>query len=217
MRDSILANKNPNWKGGKVEKTCKFCDKKFSIFPSAIKYGYGQYCSKSCKMTHTRTGVKHSKETIEKIRKSHIGKKRAPFSQEWKDKISKAGIGKKVSEKNRIALVKRNKGNKYGFGFRGENSPNWKGGITPLSQAIRGSIEYRQWRSDCFTRDKFTCQECLVKGGYLEVHHIKEFSVILKEYSIKSVEESRHCEELWNLNNGRTLCKKCHFNITFEK
>jgi hypothetical protein len=95
--------------------------------------------------------------------------------------------------------------------FVGNLNNNWKGGITPLIQKIRFCFEYRQWRSDIFTRDNFTCQECEYnKGGNLEAHHIKPFSKIIEKYNIKTLEEAKVCEELWDINNGITLCKKCH-------
>ncbi len=93
----------------------------------------------------------------------------------------------------------------------GKNHPNWKGGVTKLVEKIRKHFKYRQWRSDIFTRDNYTCQNCGDKrGGNLEAHHIKSFSEILDEYKIKTVQGALNCEELWNINNGRTLCKKCH-------
>jgi len=69
---------------------------------------------------------------------------------------------------------------------------------------------YRQWRSDIFTRDDFTCQECGQRGGHLEAHHIKQLSKILQFYEITTLEEALNCAELWNINNGITLCKECH-------
>jgi len=71
-------------------------------------------------------------------------------------------------------------------------------------------MEYRQWKSDVFTRDNFTCQMCYTRGGYLHAHHIKSFAIIMKENNIKSVEEALKCVELWNINNGQTLCLDCH-------
>ena len=94
--------------------------------------------------------------------------------------------------------------------FREKNG-NWKGGITPLLHLIRSSFKYRQWRSDCFTRDDYTCQLCSKRGnGRLEVDHIKSFRDIFYGNNIKSMEDALNCEELWNINNGRTLCFECH-------
>jgi 5-methylcytosine-specific restriction endonuclease McrA len=59
-------------------------------------------------------------------------------------------------------------------------------------------------------RDDFICTDCQKKGGILNVHHIKEFHIILEEYNIKDVNGAENCAELWDLNNGVTLCKSCH-------
>lgn len=66
------------------------------------------------------------------------------------------------------------------------------------------------WRTQIFGRDNFTCQECSERGTWLEAHHIKRFSSIIKENNIKTLEEALKYDELWNLDNGITLCKKCH-------
>ena len=87
---------------------------------------------------------------------------------------------------------------------------NWKGGITPLTKQIRHTFEYRQWISDVFTRDDYVCQDCYIKGGRLEAHHIRLFSKILEENNIKTLQEALNCSELWSINNGKTLCKECH-------
>lgn len=80
-----------------------------------------------------------------------------------------------------------------------------------LCDFIRKCFEYRLWRSDVFHRDNYTCQFCKDKrGGNLEVDHIKPFAVILKENNIVTFEEAVRCQELWSVNNGRTLCKSCH-------
>jgi hypothetical protein len=93
---------------------------------------------------------------------------------------------------------------------KGSKSYNWKGGKSILHQNIRNTFQYRQWRCDIFYRDGFTCQKCFKKGGVLNSHHIKELNKIILEYNIKSIEEALNCEELWNINNGITLCKECH-------
>lgn len=135
-------------------------------------------------------GLKKSKKTKEKMSKNH--------SKFWKGK-------KRTEEERKIRSEK----------LRGNKSPHWKGGITSLRRRIWISYKYRQWRSDIFTRDNYTCQWCGQYGWELNAdHHPKKFSDIIKEYKIKTVEEALVCEELWNLNNGRTLCKKCHLKTS---
>ena len=78
----------------------------------------------------------------------------------------------------------------------GANHHNWKGGVTPLHQKIRSSKEYKAWRISVFERDDYTCQDCHIRGGYLEADHIKPFSLFP--------------ELRFDINNGKTLCKPCH-------
>lgn len=128
--------------------------------------------------------------------------KRGVYSLRTLDKMSLAHTGKKHSESTKRKISKS---------VGGEKHYNWRGGKTALKTNIYNSFEYRQWRSDVFTRDGFICQECGDgKGGNLESHHIKSLYKILKEYNIKKIQDALMCEELWNINNGKTLCKKCH-------
>jgi len=92
----------------------------------------------------------------------------------------------------------------------GKNHWNWKGGITKIDKIIREMPEYKQWRSDVFERDNWTCQTCGARGCYLTVHHIKSFHSIIKKYHIKSTQEARNCSALWDRDNGVTLCEECH-------
>lgn len=143
-----------------------------------------------------------------------LGKK---FSQVHKEKIGEAGKGKKLSKATRKKISKAHIGMKKPWAkplphFFGSRNSNWRGGITPLVDKIRHCLKYRQWRSDIFTRDDYTCQLCGKRGGgRIEAdHYPKMFSEIFYEYKIKSLEEALVCEEFWNLNSGRTLCKNCH-------
>ena len=47
-------------------------------------------------------------------------------------------------------------------------------------------------------------------------HHIKTRSSIVKKFNIKTIKQALKCSELWDINNGITLCKKCH-SKTFKK
>lgn len=164
-----------------------------------------------------------------KISESLKGRTPYQMTEEIKKKISKSLMGKKsnrVYEKLSEEHKKKfnYKGKKHTDFFkkimsekmRGKNNHQWNGGITPLTKQIRRSFKYRQWRSDVFTRDNFTCQKCEARSGkgitvFLEAHHYpKSFKEIFNEYNIKSFEQSLICEELWNINNGISLCLKCH-------
>lgn len=84
----------------------------------------------------------------------------------------------------------------------GDKNPSWKGGITPENTKIRNSLEFRAWREAVFLRDKHTCQDCDDKSEkgktvYLHAHHLKSFS--------------EYVELRFEINNGITLCKKCHY------
>ncbi len=93
---------------------------------------------------------------------------------------------------------------------RGNKNGRWKGGISYLGSLVRSSFKHRQWRDDVFVRDDFTCQKCWQKGVFLNVHHLKSFSSIIQKYEITTLEEALSCQELFNINNGVTLCVKCH-------
>ena len=90
---------------------------------------------------------------------------------------------------------------------------NWKGGVSSVRKQFWDSAKYRNWRKKIFERDNYTCQNCKTKGVFLEAHHIKEREKIWQENNIKTLEDAFNCKELWNINNGITLCRKCH-NLT---
>ena len=160
----------------------------------------------------------YSEETRQKMSEARIGM--IPWNKGIMcPQISKALEGHLISEETREKIRESNKGKiPWSKGkicpiFSRENNGNWKGGITPLSHQIRYNFKYRQWRSDVFTRDDFTCQECGSKENKLNTHHIESFNSILQKYEITTIKEALNCEELWNINNGITLCEKCHNKI----
>lgn len=148
-----------------------------------------------------------SNETKEKIRKALLGHF---VSKKTKEKIAKKsifqkrhipwnkGIPQTEEIKEKIRQTNKRKGiePKVKFTGFGVNHPRWKGGYSSENNRIRRRIEYRLWREAVFARDNWICQKCNRKGLELHPHHIRNFA---------EVKELRFA-----IDNGITLCKKCH-------
>ncbi len=183
---------------------------------------YGKHLSEEIrlKISKGEKGKFVSEKTKKKISESKSGINHPNYgkhlSEETKLNIGRGNKGKKQTKEAKLKMSKAHKGipnsnkGKPRPEVSGTNNYNWKGGITSLVEQIRKCFKYRQWLSDIFTRDDFTCQKCNIRGGNLNAHHIKSFSSILQYYEITTLEEALKCEELWNMNNGITLCIKCH-------
>jgi hypothetical protein len=90
-----------------------------------------------------------------------LSRKGKPLTREHRLALSTAKKGKPINhfiinkEKiaKKIGLALRGKPH---FNMRGENHPNWKGGLTSINQKIRSSLEYILWRRAVFERDNWT-------------------------------------------------------------
>ena len=126
------------------------------------------------------------------------------LSEERRRKISQATMGRPAWNKG---LSKASNPDLVTWGCSGEKHWNWKGGISAQEVRLRQSSEYKEWRRKVFERDRYTCVICGQKGGKLVAHHVIPFSVIL-QLPPKLKEEL-----LWAVENGWTLCEKCHKEI----
>jgi hypothetical protein len=123
------------------------------------------------------------------------------FSEERKQNISTATRGRKTWNKG---LTKLTHPDRIKYGKSKESHWNWKGGTSSKNTLIRNSPEYKEWRTEVFKRDDWTCQKCLKRGRqYIEAHHIKKVS----EFP----------DLIFDLENGLTLCVKCHKNLHKEE
>jgi len=168
-----------------------------------------KYCSRGCSFRDRNVGVssrfKFGQKAINPIKKGqHI----SPKTQ------FKKGIVPWNKNKKGLMPTPWNKGKRFEQ-ITGEKHHNWKGGITPLVRKVRVLPEMKKWIMGVFERDKFTCQDCKrsrkeADRVILEAHHVKRFSLILKENKIDSIQKSLDCSELWDIENGKTLCQECH-------
>jgi hypothetical protein len=159
---------------------------------------------------HNRKGIIPSQETKDKIRNKMKANKPHPnCHSEYANKLRSESLlghrgywlGKNFSKKHR---------NKISLANSGKKSYRWKGGISKLNNKIRNCAKSVEWRTKIYKRDNFKCQICGKNGGKLNADHIKSFALILKENKINSLKQAKMCKELWDINNGRTLCFLCH-------
>lgn len=213
-------------KKGKVVK-CLWCGKDVYKMPSRVKkYNF-------CSPVHYRLylvsprnktiskGWKHTKEAIEKISEAGMGRKMTKdnlrkliksnkervWTEELREKMRQSRLNKKQPEH---VKEKIRKNAKYG-----KDNHAYKGGITKLSARVRDLPEYGKWRDAVFKRDDYTCQICGARSGggkavFLHPHHIISFSAIMEKYEIKSIKQAISCKALWDIDNGKTLCRECH-------
>ena len=97
-----------------------------------------------------------------------------------------------------------------GAKIRGKLHYNWKGGSSRLNVSIRRMTENRKWMDAVKERDGVcSCGSTLD----LESHHIVSLAVLIAENNIKNRNGARKCSALWDLSNGETKCRKCHYKI----
>jgi len=155
----------------------------------------------------------HRKQAMASARKRGVIEKRLykpVITNEYRLKLSDSLKRKGIKPPPRTGISPWNKGLK---GFRaGEKSHLWRGGATSLRLKIRGCFEYRQWRTSIFKRDNYQCVLCGGKGRLNADHYKISFAKILIDFNVKSIDDAEKCNELWNTENGRTLCLSCHKN-----
>lgn len=188
--------------GGKIAKysiiefVCEYCGCKFTSRAAHKNYS-PKFCSQECWSKR-----KIAEETLK--RQSQAKKGKAPWNlgiPMWKNKEHPRGtLGKKINkplatEETKRKLSISHKGKKYPAST-GEYHWNWCGGITSENDKVRRSAEYKNWRLAVFTRDNFTCQICGKHSGHLHADHIVPFSI--------------NTNKRFDVDNGRTLCAKCH-------
>ena len=182
-----------------MEKKCLQCNNIFQK-PSTNSIGYWtgrKYCSRECYWQDGFT-IDHKK----KLSIAHKGKasifrgiKRPQFSGE-KHPLWKGGeVNLKCKFCKKEFSVRRYRINDAKYcSIKCKTDDNL--GLTKMNERIRKSKIYKDWRNIIFKRDDHTCVLCGSRGGILNVDHIKPFA--------------KYPELRLSIDNGRTLCDKCH-------
>jgi len=179
--------------------TCEICTKQFYVKPSREKRCHARFCSWEC---FTHKIIKNCSECGKQYK-----------VQRWQEKISKqCSKDCHVEAQKKQVGYWKNKKRPYlklpHFWKVGDNTgsqhPNWKGGVTSEQNKIRNSLKQRKWIKDIFKRDNYTCTLCGKRGGDLIADH---FPFPFYKYPEKRLD----------LNNGRTLCFKCNYQVTYKE
>lgn len=183
------------------ERYCEGCGLKL-IYNKENKRTNKKFCSKECSTHYREQGI-----TDEHKKNISLGKKGVKLSDKHRESLSLVKKGKPIIHlithkeeiSNKISLALRGKPQPWN---RGENHPRYiDGGKAQWQrQKAMGRVEYKEWRRKIFERDNYTCQICGEKGKRLNADHILSW----KDYP----------DLRYDLDNGRTLCVKCHKNTS---
>ena len=187
-----------------LEKKCSqmFLERKYKVSRDTIrkllvKSGIKEHWFKNKYLNHKdiiKRYLNQKKSVLEIAKELEVG--RRPIENILKKhKIKKRN--------NREALIGK---------FSKEKNPNWKGGITSYGK-IRNTIpryssKIREWRNGVRKKCGKFCYLCL-KEKKVDAHHIISVREIIRE--------KLDIELVFNIDNGITICRKCHQRIHFKE
>ena len=197
---------------------CNVCGKEFNRRPALIKRAKNPTCSERCRNAMynkqvkvkccicgkekyvVRSKLKYNKNFV----CSNLCKSKLMSLNKKKDKIElQCPICKKYFEvhpyrmNNQIVICcSRSCATKFQERDK-KNHPRYNENITEEERIKRRKLKENViWRNNVMKRDKYTCQVCKQYGGKLEAHHLNGY-----HWDV---------EHRLDINNGVTLCKKCH-------
>ena len=168
-----------------AEYECEVCGEKFKASPSHEIYKNRRFCSKKCMGIGT-TSILNTRYSEVECSCTFCGNKimkRKNTFDKWENHYCS-----KVCYSNHLADTAAPK---------------------TLSERIRKLAKMKEWRMAVLEKDGNMCQRCFSTDN-LEVHHEIEFYDILKRNNIQTVEDALNCDELWDVDNGLTLCYDHH-------
>lgn len=176
---------------------CKNCSKILKVTPSILRQGV-KCCSRSCGQSYLWKQDWYRTKQIS----SHKGI--IPSNIQDLIAYTRSKEGREATSKRTKGRVGWNKGKKMPE-IAGENHYSWIKDRTEQLEKhrLRGTLEWRNWRTAVFERDNYTCKECGQYGGYLEPNHI--------------IPLRSNMERIFDINNGITLCRPCHVKTIWKE
>lgn len=165
---------------------CQTCSKEFRVFPS--REHTAKFCSNVC------LGKWRAIAFIGEGHPRWKGGERSKVCQgcgnvfHWKQ-------GKPFISWEKQKFCSKPCADKHGLRYTGEDHPLYN----PNSRRKASRGKQGAWARAVFSRDKNTCQHCGATEIQLHAHHVKSFA----DYP----------DLRWDVDNGLTLCWKCHLMI----
>jgi len=187
-----------------MKKICLKCGKEFykKITCSKKEWETSKFCSHSC-----ANSVNANPKGLIKYTNENGVWNKGKSMPKGKDNPRYTRIEKQCLECSKVFIIKNYRKDIAQFCSKECASKYRDNGKTDINYRIRRSVEFKNWRELVFERDNWTCQKCLTRSGNgktidLNPHHILNFS---------EVEEKR-----FNIDNGITFCRDCHYDFHSE-
>ena len=189
----------------KIKIKCDNCNTEFEKYES--KLGKNNFCCRECYLAfHSKNVFECKCEVCGKTFKGSKYNANRFCSRECYNKVHSIKNKERICPKcNKIFIAKASEDKYCSWECynsdrhmpKGEEHWNWQGGISKINDR-HDSNEYKEWRTNVYTRDGYKCIYCSSKEK-INAHHI---------FSWKYYPEKRY-----DLNNGITLCEKCHIKV----
>jgi len=166
-----------------------------------------------------------TEECKEKIKITNLDR----YGKEYISQVEEFKNKSEITMLDRYGVKRYAQSEDFKLKFSGENSPNWKGGISTIQEYLRHRID--DWKNDSLKINNYKCS-LTGKKGNLIIHHVYSFSNIVfetlnelrmdifnsinkyTEEQLKRIEDK--CLEL-HYKHGLGVCLKKEIHDLFHK
>lgn len=161
--ENIKGENHPSWKGGNVKKICEVCGKEFEVTPASAEIT--RYCSRSC------ASKAHGEEIQEENNPNWKG---GPIECICKTCEKHFFVcPAQIKEGSGIFCSVECYGKWRSVNIRGENHPQWNGGISFEPYCVKFDDELKERVREKYGRVCFLCAMTEKENGRkLSVHHV---------------------------------------------
>lgn len=172
----------------KEKSVCETCGRDFEYYRSTLRGKSGRFCSKKCIRLSANSGSFIDQGKFKEIQCETCGK----IFNGYNRKYCSQDCFQLVNDSARLLPKPR----------YGADNPAWKGGV--VSEARKERTRFAKQISHLvFERDDYTCQICGAVGGTLHADHLDRWC--------------DHEESRFDVSNCRTLCRPCHYLVTYGR